>query len=92
MRLQLYLWCEELVYSAGEEWFVQDGADRWPLPGVAFEQLAQEKLQVLGVVVGHGGVGPTDDLQNQVLHVASLELRIKGTWYCVIMCRAVQPS
>lgn len=70
-----YLWREELLYPAGQESFVQDAADGRPLPRVALEQLRQQRAKFLGVVYGHGGVGAPDDLQNQVLHVASLKLR-----------------
>lgn len=70
-----YLWREELLYPAGQESFVQDAADGRPLPRVALEQLRQQRAKFLGVVDGHGGVGALDDLQNQVLHVASLKLR-----------------
>lgn len=70
-----YLWREELLYPAGQKRFIQDAADGRPLPRVALEQLRQQRAKFLGVVDGHGGVGAPDDLQNQVLHVASLKLR-----------------
>ena len=69
-----YLWTEELVDPAGEEGLLQHGADGGPLPGVASEEQAQQGAQVLGVVQRHWGVGPADDLQDQVLHVARLKL------------------
>lgn len=70
-----YLWREELLNPAGQERFVQDAADGRPLPRVPLEQLRQQRAKFLGVVDGHGGVGSSDDLQNQVLHVASFKLK-----------------
>lgn len=72
---ETYLWCEELLNPAGQKRFVQDAADGRPLPRVPLKQLRQQRAKFLGVVDGHGGVGASDDLQNQVLHVASLKLR-----------------
>lgn len=71
-----HLWCKELLNPAGQKRFVQDAADRWPLPRVTLKQVRQQRAKFLGVVDGHGGVGASDDLQNQVLHVASLKLSI----------------
>lgn len=75
VRAKTHLWREEPLYPTGQEGFVEDAADGRPLPGVAFEQLCQQGAQFLGVVDGHGGVRASDDLQNKVLHVASLKLR-----------------
>lgn len=72
------LWREEPLDPAGQERFVQYAQDRRPLSRVALKQLRQEGAQLLGVVERHGRVGATDDLQDQVLHVAGLKLRRKA--------------
>lgn len=75
VRAKTCLWREELLDPTGQKRFVEDAADGRTLPGVAFEQLCQQGAQFLGVVDGNGGVRASDDLQNKVLHVASLKLR-----------------
>lgn len=75
LRVCLHLWCEKLLDPGGQEWNVQNTADGRPLSGIAFEELCQQRAQFLGIVDGDGGIGATDDLQHQVLHVPSLKLR-----------------
>lgn len=82
---RVYLWCEKLLNPAGEERFVQYAVDWGSLSRVAFKQLCKERSQFLGVVTRHRRVRPTNYLKNQVLHVASLKLRInkcKGSHSC----------
>ena len=70
----VYLRREEALDPVTEEGSLQHAADGGSLSRAASEQQAQQRAQVLGVMQGDRGVGPPDDLQNQVLHVAGLKL------------------